>query len=124
LAERLWVAFEQKPSDVTSSAKVDLRKAPVPKARKFVCSECGQDWVFESGLDQHYRNSEWCSGSRKRFVCPVQRCETGYALKQELETHIATKHQTDTYFRCSTCEMYFGTYAERTKHDTQVHGEV
>jgi len=124
LAERLLAAIAQEPSDVTSSAELDLRQSPVSKARNFVCSECGKDWVYKYAFDQHYLGNKRCSGSHKKFVCPVQGCETGYTWKQELDMHITTKHQTDMYFRCTPCEMYFGTYAERTEHDTRVHGEV
>ena len=56
---------------------------------------------------------------KKPFKCNI--CDTNFASKQGLNTHIATVHEGKKPYRCNTCDSSFSQKQTLKNHITMVH---
>jgi len=78
------------------------------REKPFSCEECGQSFISKRNLENHWHRYH----SEERplpHICTV--CDSGFATKAELKTHMRTHNQT-----CPVCDQLFPSVKEMKAH--------
>ncbi|THH04820.1 hypothetical protein EW145_g5245 [Phellinidium pouzarii] len=90
----------------------------MPRARPFVCAQCGMSFTRPSDLARH---SHTHNPNAPRFHCTFPGCSHSTLQKSNLETHYSAVHLKEKPHKCILCRMSYGDDAALIRHEKKKH---